>query len=54
MFKYRAAGQRIFPSEPAAPSLPRPLPEDPAVSCSAAELAYLDSDGAPHEPRKNS
>ena len=49
MFKRRATGQRIFPSEPAAPSLPRPVPEGPAAPSSAAELAYLDSDGAPHE-----
>jgi len=49
MFKRRATGQRISPSEPPAPSLPRPFPEGPAVPCSAAELAYLDNDGAPHD-----
>jgi hypothetical protein len=49
MFKRRAAGQRIFPSEPAAPSLPSPVPEGPAAPSLAAELAYLDSDGASHE-----
>ena len=49
MFKCRAAGQRIFPSEPAPPSLPRPVPEGPTTPFSAAELAYLDSDGAPDE-----
>ena len=47
MFKRRAAGQRIFPSEPAAPSLPSPVPEGPAAPSMAAELAYLDGDGAP-------
>ena len=47
MFNRRAAGQRIFPS--AAPSLPSPVAEGPAAPSSAAELAYLDSDGAPHE-----
>ena len=46
MFKHR---QRIFPSEPTTPSLPSPVPEGPAATSSAAELAYLDSDGAPHE-----
>jgi hypothetical protein len=49
MFKRRATGQRIFPSEPAAPSLPRPVFEGQAAPSMAAELAYLDSDGAPHE-----
>jgi hypothetical protein len=47
MFKRRAVDQRIF--QPAAPSLPSPVPEGPAATSSAAELAYLDSDGAPHE-----
>jgi hypothetical protein len=47
MFKCRAAGQRIFPS--AAPSLPSPVAEGPAAPSSAAELAFLDSDGAPHD-----
>jgi hypothetical protein len=38
MFKRRAAGQRIFPSEPAAPSMaPAPAPLTP----SAADLDYL-------------
>jgi hypothetical protein len=49
MFKRRATGQRIFPSEPAAPSLPSPVPEGQAAPSMAAELAYLDSDGAPHD-----
>jgi hypothetical protein len=49
MFKRRATGQRIFPTEPAAPSLPSPVPKGPAPPSSAADLAYLDSDGAPHE-----
>jgi hypothetical protein len=40
MFKRHAAGQRIFPSEPAAPSLPRPVPEGQAAPSKAAELAY--------------
>jgi hypothetical protein len=44
MFKRPAAGQ--FPSEPTAPSLPSPVPEGPAAPSMAAELAYLDSDGA--------
>ncbi len=46
MFKHR---QRIFSSEPTTPSLPRPVPEGPAAPSMAAELAYLNSDGAPHE-----
>ena len=38
MFKRRAAGQRIFPSEPAAPSMaPAPAP----MTTSAADLDYL-------------
>jgi hypothetical protein len=49
MFKRRATGQRIFSSEPTTPSLPSPSPEGPSAPSSAAELAYLDSDGAPHE-----
>jgi hypothetical protein len=49
MSQRHAAGQRIFPSEPAAPSLPSPVLEGPTTPSSAAELAYLDSDGAPHE-----
>ena len=49
MFKRRAVDQRIFPSEPAAPSLPSPVPEGSTTPSSAADLAYLDSDGAPHE-----
>ena len=49
MFNRRAVGQRISPSEPVAPSLLSPVPEDQAAPSSAAELAYLDSDGAPHE-----
>jgi hypothetical protein len=49
MFKRRAVDQRIFPSEPAAPSLPSPVPEGPAATSSAAEFAYLHSDGVPHE-----
>jgi len=38
MFKRRAAGQRIFPSEPAAPSLPRPVPEGQAAPSMAPAL----------------
>ena len=49
MFKRRVAGQGGFPSEPAAPLLPGPVPEGPAAPSPAAELAYLDSDVAPHE-----
>ena len=49
MFKRRATGQRIFPLEPAAPSLPRPVPEGQAAPSTTAGSAYLDSDGAPHE-----
>ncbi len=49
MFNRRAVGKRISPSEPVAPSLLSPVPEDQAAPSSAAELAYLDSDGAPHE-----
>ena len=49
MFKRRATGQQIFPLEPAAPSLPRPVPEGQAAPSTTAELAYLDNDGAPHE-----
>jgi hypothetical protein len=49
MFKRRATGQRIFPSEPAAHSLRSPVPEGSTATSSAAELAYLDIDGAPHE-----
>ena len=44
MFNRRAAGQQIFPLEPAAHSL-----SIPAAPSSAAELAFLDSDGAPHD-----
>jgi hypothetical protein len=36
MFKRRATGQRIFPSEQVAPSLQNPVPEGPAAPSSAA------------------
>jgi hypothetical protein len=49
MFKRRATGQQIFPLEPAAPSLPRPVPEGQAAPSTTAGSAYLDNDGAPHE-----
>jgi hypothetical protein len=49
MFKRLAAGQRIFPSEPAATSLPRPVPEGQAAPSTTAGSAYLDNDDAPHE-----
>ena len=49
MFKRRATGQQIFPLEPAAPSLPSPVPEGPSARSSAADFAYLHSDGVPHE-----
>ena len=49
MFKRRATGRQIFPWKPAAPSLPRPVPEGQAAPSTTAELAYLDNDGAPHE-----
>ena len=49
MFKRRATGQRIFRPERAAPSLPSPVPEGPTTPSSAADFAYLDSDGAPRE-----
>ena len=48
MFKRRATGQQIFPLEPAAPSLPSPVPEASGTFLDR-RLAYLDNDGAPHE-----
>ncbi len=49
MFKRRATGRQIFSLEPAAPSLPRPVPEGQAAPSTTAGSAYLDNDGAPHE-----
>ena len=44
MFKHRATGQRIFPSEPAAPSMARaPAPMTTSDSISA-DLGYRVSD----------